>query len=65
MKRKFNVMFTAVVICLAFLCLPLAADASAKSKTRIHFICIEGNNDAILLESNGHFGMVDSGEDSD
>lgn len=65
MKRKFNAMFTAVLVCLAVLCLPLAANASAKNKTRIHFICIEGNNDAILLESNGHFGMVDSGEDSD
>lgn len=29
---------------------------------KIHFISIERNNDAILLESNGKFAMVDSGE---
>ena len=31
---------------------------------RIHFMNT-GNSDAILLESNGHFAMVDSGEDTD
>lgn len=38
---------------------------AAGGKTRIHFICLGGSSDAILLESNGHFGMVDSGEDTD
>lgn len=41
------------------------ATAHAASKTRIHFISLNGSSDAILLESNGHFGMVDSGEDTD
>lgn len=31
----------------------------------IHFITLYDNTDAILIECNGKFGMVDSGEDSD
>lgn len=33
--------------------------------TKIHFISLSTTSDAILLESNGHFAMVDSGEDWD
>ncbi|MDD3337940.1 MAG: MBL fold metallo-hydrolase [Lachnospiraceae bacterium] len=33
------------------------------NQTRIHFISINSPSDAILLESNGHYGMVDCGED--
>ena len=40
-------------------------DAEAAGITRIHFISLYGFTDAILLESNGHFGLVDSGEDWD
>jgi len=32
---------------------------------RIHYIGLRGSTDAILLESNGRFGMIDSGEDWD
>lgn len=39
--------------------------ASTVSQTRIHFISLNSTSDAILLESNGHYGMVDSGEDWD
>lgn len=39
--------------------------AASGNTTRIHFIALYGASDAILLESNGHFGMVDSGEDWD
>jgi glucan-binding YG repeat protein/beta-lactamase superfamily II metal-dependent hydrolase len=47
---------------------PLQAAASAK--TTIHFITINDNNDAILVENKSAsgvstFGMVDSGEDTD
>ena len=35
------------------------------SVSRIHFITLSTPGDAILLESNGHFGMIDSGEDSE
>lgn len=31
----------------------------------IHFLTLNDNTDAILLECNGKFGMIDSGEDSD
>ena len=54
---------------LLFLCLLLAwfslPALAAEGQTRIHFISLGGSSDAILLESNGHFGMVDSGEDTD
>lgn len=36
---------------------------AADGETKIHFISLSSTTDAILLESNGHFGMVDSGED--
>lgn len=39
--------------------------AVSGNTTRIHFISLYGASDAILLESNGHFGMVDFGEDWD
>ena len=39
--------------------------ASTVSQTKIHFISLNSTSDAILLESNGHYGMVDSGEDWD
>lgn len=42
---------------------PVQAAAKA-TNAKIHFINISGNNDAILLECNGAFGMVDSGEDN-
>ena len=36
-----------------------------KTNTKIHFISLYATSDAILLESDGHFGLVDSGEDWD
>ena len=36
-----------------------------ENSNKIHFIGLEGLSDAILLESNGKFAMVDSGEDTD
>ena len=33
------------------------------NETKIHFISLASQTDAILLESNGHYGLVDSGED--
>ncbi len=41
------------------------AEGIQLGESKIHFINIPGNNDAILLESNGKFAMVDSGEDTD
>ena len=41
---------------------PAAADAAGSD--RIHFLKT-GSSDAILLESDGHFAMVDAGEDTD
>ncbi len=40
--------------------------AQDSSGNKIHFINVqEGGSDAIILESNGHFAMVDIGEDYD
>lgn len=42
----------------------VTASVYAADEDRIHFMNT-GNSDAILLESNGHFAMVDAGEDTD
>ena len=39
--------------------------SAASNSCRIHFLTLNDNTDAILLECNGKFGMVDSGEDND
>ena len=56
-----------LTICAAVLlgCAVQGSEAEASGDTKIHFIGIMDGGDAILLESNGHFGMVDSGEDWD
>ena len=41
-----------------------AYDANDSDTDRIHFLKT-GSSDAIIIESNGHFAMVDSGEDTD
>ena len=38
---------------------------TAEAATRIHYLGLKGATDAILLESDGRFGMIDSGEDWD
>ena len=35
------------------------------SNAKIHFLTLKGNTLAVLLECNGHFGLVDAGEDGD
>lgn len=45
---------------------PLEAEAASGSDIKIHFLNLSDEpNDAILLECNGHFGMIDAGEDND
>lgn len=39
-------------------------DSENKNEDRIHFLST-GSSDAILLESNGHYALIDAGEDSD
>ncbi len=43
-------------------CLPVQAE---EQNQRIHYLTLPDNTEAVLLECNGQFGMVDSGEDSD
>lgn len=61
---------TSVVLCSIWLLYTFFSGDSVKAAelnntNRVHFITLEGSTDAILLESNGRFGMVDSGEDTD
>ena len=42
--------------------LPVQAE---EQNQRIHYLTLPDNTEAILLECNGQFGMVDSGEDND
>lgn len=44
--------------------LPAVTADAISAPDKIHFLNT-GSSDAILLESNGHFAMVDAGEDSD
>lgn len=43
----------------------IKSDNSLQNTAKIHFISLHSTTDAILLESNGHYGMIDSGEDWD
>lgn len=54
------------LLALLVLILPMLPPAPCRisSPDRIHFLNVE-SGDAILLESDGHFAMVDAGEDSD
>ena len=51
---------TVIALCITFL-----GCAKVDAATRIHYLALKGSTDAILLEDNGRFGMVDSGEDWD
>lgn len=64
MKKK----LTSLALAGAFLGLSWYGNVQAQESTgnKIHFINVhEGGSDAIILESNGHFAMVDTGEDYD
>lgn len=67
-KRNPSTAFFCLMILLgmfAWLYHPIPAKAAPQSGTKIHFISLNACTDAILLESNGHFAMIDSGEDWD
>lgn len=56
-------------MCFFFSAVSVSAETLSTASTgdpgTIHFLTLDANADAILLECNGKFGMVDSGEDSD
>ena len=63
--RKKILIFT-ILFCAANMpVFTIRAKAEVCGTNRIHFIALTGHSDAILLESNGRFGMIDSGEDTD
>ncbi len=51
--------------CVLMMGLLLFFHMEPEAAVRIHYIALNGSTDAILLEDNGHFGIVDSGEDWD
>ena len=66
MQKRIKKLIQMCLIMGAILLLPLCCvEAQNDNRTKIHFISLSSTTDAILLESNGHYGMVDSGEDWD
>ena len=71
MHRKKKKLICNLIVCVMIFCVnlsfPLRAETvqAAANGCKIHFLTLQDNTDAILLECNGKFGMVDSGEDSD
>ena len=51
---------TALIICMCGTKIVWADNASISSSEKIHFIKL-GNADSFLIESNGHYGLIDSG----
>lgn len=70
MLRKIKIFCGVLVMAAAALCIIFWAENRSNQKdkegpVRIHFIGLHASTDAILLEDNGHFALVDSGEDWD
>ena len=72
MRRYLIRGFSAFILCISVLITGWASAFSdimpvqaASSSAKIHFFTLPSNTEAILLECNGQFGMVDSGEDND
>ena len=71
MYRKKKKLICYLMTLLLFFCIDLSFPQKAETVqaasngSKIHFLTLQDNTDAILLECNGKFGMVDSGEDSD
>lgn len=60
--KRYSVLVIAVCLNILMFC---KLDVRASDETKIHFIALDSYSDAILLESNGKYGMIDSGEDWD
>lgn len=58
--KRYSVLVIAVCLNILMFC---KLDVRASDETKIHFIALDSYSDAILLESNGKYGMIDSGED--
>lgn len=66
MRKKYIIRSVIIleIILGAITLLPVCrVEAKESGNTKIHFISLNSSTDAILLESNGQYGMVDSGED--
>ena len=64
MKKKIGILIGMAVMSLGYL---TYVETNENKINRIHFINTKGESgtDAILLESNGHFALIDTGEDFD
>ena len=69
MKRKIQ---KGVVLLVMLVTVTIGAESAGMRKvyadetySRIHCLTVDDNALAILVESDGHFGMIDSGEDTD
>lgn len=65
-RRWISAALAAALLVPSYAAAPLAVEAASGSEIKIHFLNLADQpNDAILLECNGHFGMIDAGEDND
>lgn len=64
--KKISVRIVVMLLLMAMM-LPLVQplQVHAATNAKIHFLTLPANNLAVLVECNGWFGMIDSGEDTD
>lgn len=70
MLRKIKLTCSVLAMAAVALCIIFWAESrkdleKTEGPVRIHYIGLHGSTDAILVEDNGHFALVDSGEDWD
>ena len=64
LKNKTRVIALVLVVAM-LLTFVQPIQAQAASNAKIHFLALPGNTLSVLVECNGRFGMIDSGEDND
>lgn len=64
-RTRISLFLILIIITTQFFSPALKLPAYASGAARIHYLTLPGSTEAILLECNGRFGMVDSGEDND
>ena len=64
LKNKTRVIALALLLAMLLTFVqPIQAQAATNAK--IHFLALPANTLSVLVECNGRFGMIDSGEDND
>ena len=64
-NSKFIISLFLTAFIMHFFSFAFVLPVKAANQARIHYLTLPGSTIAVLLECNGRFGMVDSGEDTD